>query len=193
MWIRYHIECHNCKKVTNLRLHLTSKEQINIKFSCANCNSDLVGVLKIDYSKFRGYKQTLITRIKSLFNKNVGFFEFNKNFHDSLKLEFTRGKVLQMGRNEGDCFHEFSELLNVTQPSTQIHDKWTPTLRNPSEVIERQGFDSLKLLYENEKWLDLSDLVRAFQFDDKNNIEKITLRLFQECELLKNTFEHDFS
>jgi hypothetical protein len=35
-------------------------------------------------------------------------------------------------------------------------------LRNPKEIVERHGMDSIKTLYGEDKWMDLIDLVIAY-------------------------------
>lgn len=195
MWIRYHIKCHNCEKITNLRLELSSTTKIEAKFKCPNeeCTTDLKGILYIDYPKFKNYKPSIITKIKGYKDKSYNFKMFQKNFQESLDFKVERGIQFFGGFNEGDYFVEYANGLCVATPNSTGHNRTTPFLRqNPKTIMEGRAFDQLRNLYGNELWQDLIDLIVAFQNSNNNAIRLIAEKMKPKClgiDDIKFTFE----
>ncbi|AUC23429.1 hypothetical protein BTO15_15555 [Polaribacter sejongensis] len=178
MWIRYHIKCHNCKKVTNLRLHLLSREKQDVKFNCPNsdCRTVLEAQLDIDYEKFQSYTMDI---------PDASFQGFHRNFLESLDFKILRGEKTEGDFESGDFFLEYSDKLPVKKASTEPHNKFMATVRDPKNVIESGQRDNIRTLYDNNKWNELKDLVTAYQISNKKNIETISNRLKKECVLLQ--------
>ena len=147
MWTRYHIECHNCSKTTNVRVQIPEKKKVEINFFCpnTNCKSELKTELTVNFD-------------------NPGW-----NFN------VKRGKRVNLGFHDGDYFYEFSDTLTTTKPSSQPHQTLMPTMRMPpKDLLKLKVVKDRRQLLTDEYWDNFKDLTNAYGIFNKTSIAKLS-------------------
>lgn len=148
MWTRYHIECNNCDKVTNLRIQIPEIEILPVKFNCLNCSSEIKAILKVDF----------------------------KNYSWDFKVE--RGTLVKGDYSGGDFFYEFSDTLMTSKPSDKPHSLKMPTLRiPPKDFIKFKITKDIRKIHSTIEWEDFKDLTRAYIRFDKPIIERLVSKI----------------
>lgn len=146
MWTRYHIECHNCNKTTNVRVQIPDKKKVDINFLCPNtdCKTELKTELTVNF-------------------ENPGW-EFN----------VLRGKRVTLGFHDGDYFYEFSDTLPTTKPSSQPHQTSMATMRMPpKDLLKLKMIKEKRKIHSDEDWDNFKDLTNAYGVFNKKIIAKL--------------------
>lgn len=148
MWTRFHIECNNCEKITNLRVQIPEKDKLPISFECPNCSSLLKSELIVDFEKA------------------------------SWDFKVVKGNLIDGEFDEGDYFYEFSDTLPTEKPSKTPHKIQMATMRMPLGKLEKlkQVKDQRKL-HNDEDWENFQDLNKAYSNWNKSLIIKLSKRI----------------
>jgi hypothetical protein len=148
MWTRFHVQCNNCDKVTNLRVQIPEKEHLPISFKCKGCSSELKSILTVDFEKA------------------------------SWDFKVERGTLVKGEFDSGDYFLEFSDTLSTGEPSTIPHSIVVPTMRMPStELLKLKETKDRRKSFEESEWQDLKDLTIAYSTLNKPVIEKLVRKI----------------
>lgn len=148
MWTRFHIECQNCEKVTNLRVQIPERKSIPINFDCPNCSSALKSILTVNFENMS--------------------WDFKV-----LKGDFVKGDF-----DEGDFFYEFSDTLPTKKPSTELHEILLATMRMAPKKLEKLKKIKDHRKFHNEKdWDNFQDLTKAYSNWNKPLIIKLSKKI----------------
>lgn len=151
MWTRYHIECKNCEKTTNLRVQIPEKKELPIEYNCPECKSEIKAKLTVD-----------------LVNANWDF-------------QVERGELVKGDFHSGDFFIEFSDTLPTKNPSKEPHNIVLPTLRMPSQkLMELKDIKDRRKMFSEEDIQDFRDLTHAYSDFNKDVIRKLSQKILGE-------------
>lgn len=150
MWARYHIKCHICDKITNMRIQIPDKELLKVSFPCNQCETELGGELTVDFEKVT--------------------FAFQAN----------RGELVNYDHYKGDFFVEISDTLPTKKPSTEPHSVVLPTFRLKDPFKTKQAKDLKVIVKDEhwEKLLDLCVAYRNLNKPGIKKISSELLPLF---------------
>lgn len=161
MWVRFHIKCTICEKVTNLRLQIPEKEKLAINLKCLGCAADLKALLSVDFN----------------------------NYSWDFKVE--RGVLIDGDFQSGDYFCEYSDTLPTAPPSSQPHDMIVPTIRmGTDELMRLKEIKDNRKSQREEDWEIFKVLTKAFERFDKPIIEKLSKQLIGD-KYISSYFKYD--
>lgn len=148
MWTRFHIECQNCEKITNLRVHIPEKEIMPINFDCPNCSSSIKSELIVDLKK------------------------------PAFDFKVLKGKLVKREFHKGDYFYEFSDTLPTKSPSSSPHQTQMATMRmTPRKLEQLKQVKDQRKFHNEEDWDNFQDLTKAYSNENKPLIIKLSKRI----------------